>query len=200
MNVGHIAIVLAAGGSCRLGRPKQLLSIDGESLLRRAVRLAAQTKPQRLLVVLGAEAERMADELSDLPVEIVTNPDWSEGLASSLRTAASAATSDAPALILGCDQPCLVAHHLSQLLALSAVSQSGCAAAFYSELAGIPAVVSPTLLTQAQGLRGDRGLGNALNALPLDTIGTMLAPTLAFDLDTLADCERAIAQGLIDPF
>ncbi len=201
MSAGHIVIVLAAGGSRRLGRPKQLLRLHGQSLLRRAVLLAVQTQPQRLLVVLGADAERMADELLGLPVEIVPNPDWSEGLASSLRAAsAAAASSEAPALILGCDQPGLVSEHLFTLLALSASSRSGCAATFYCERVGIPAVVSSKLLAQAQRLHGDRGLGSALNDLPLDAIGTLPAPELAHDLDTLADCERAIAQGQLDPF
>ena len=63
MRQGHVAIVLAAGGSQRLGRPKQQLTINGESLLARCVRLAADTAPERIIVVLGACAAALREEL-----------------------------------------------------------------------------------------------------------------------------------------
>jgi len=71
----HVAIVLAAGGSRRLGRPKQLLTRDGETLVHRAVRLASATQPQRLLLVIGAHAVEMREAVADLAVEILVNND-----------------------------------------------------------------------------------------------------------------------------
>jgi molybdenum cofactor cytidylyltransferase len=198
MSPTHVAIVLAAGGSRRLGRPKQWLVRDGETLLRRAVRLAAQTRPQRLLVVLGADHQRLADELIDVEHERILNSDWAEGLASSLRLAAHAVGAALPALILGCDQPALAPEHLSRLLELANTASSGCAAANYADRFGIPAVVSPTMLTHSLALRGDRGLGQLLNALPGESVGRLVAPELALDIDTADDLQRAIDAGLVD--
>lgn len=199
MTASHVAIVLAAGGSRRLGVPKQRLMRDGETLLRRAVRLADQTGPQRLLVVLGADHAGLSGELAGFAHELVINDDWSEGLASSLRIAATrVADTPLPALIVGCDQPALLSTHLQQLLELASASGSGCAAASYADRVGIPAVVSPAMLAHALTQHGDRGFGRLLNALPGESIGRLVAPELALDIDTPDDVRRAIAAGLLD--
>src|ERR1700743_2177416 len=80
------AIVLAAGASTRLGQPKQLLQISGESLLHRTVRLATGAGCTPVFVVLGFEAERMQRETADLDVRLVLNPEWPSGMGSSLRS------------------------------------------------------------------------------------------------------------------
>ena len=71
MKVAHAAVVLAAGGSTRLGRPKQLLTRDGETLVHRAARLAIATGATRVLVVTGAQrGEQAADEADgECPLE-----------------------------------------------------------------------------------------------------------------------------------
>ena len=194
----HVALVLAAGGSVRLGAPKQLLKRGGETLVHRAVRLAASTQPQRLLVVVGGYAKEVRDAIADMPVEILNNDRWQEGLASSLRTAADVLGHDQSTLIMGCDQPALELSHLRRLLAGAATSVSACAATLHGQARGIPAVASAAVLGQARGLRGDRGLRGALQALPEDAIYLMQAVELEFDLDTPGDVEKAIAHRLID--
>lgn len=195
----HVAIVLAAGGSRRLGAPKQLLKRGGETLVHRAVRLAAATQPQRLLLVIGAHASEMREAVANLRVEILVNNDWQEGLASSLRVAASALDESASsALILGCDQPALDQSHLQRLLSGAATSASGCAATLHSAAWGIPTVVCTTIFRDAQGLHGDSGLRGALQRLPSDALYLLEAAELEFDLDTPVDVKKAIADGLID--
>ena len=200
-SIPHVAIVLAAGGSRRLGTPKQLLMREGETLVHRAVRLAAATQPQRLLLVLGAHAAEVRDTVADLRVEILVNDDWQEGLASSLRAAVGAlGEDDASALILGCDQPALEQIHLQRLLAGAAASSSGCAATLHRSARGIPAVASAAVLQEARGLHGDSGLRGSLQQLPSDAVYLLDAVELEFDLDTPADVEKAVADGLIDPW
>jgi molybdenum cofactor cytidylyltransferase len=195
----HVAIVLAAGGSHRLGRPKQLLRRGGETLVHRAVRLAAATQPRRLLLVIGAHADEVREAVADLRVEILINNEWQEGLASSLRAAVGALGEDgASALILGCDQPALEQIHLQRLLAGAAVSSSGCAATLHGTARGVPAVVSAAVLQEARGVHGDRGLRGSLQQLPSDSLYLLEAVELEFDLDTPADVEKAAADGLID--
>jgi molybdenum cofactor cytidylyltransferase len=194
----HVAVVLAGGGSRRLGRPKQWLRRDGETLLHRAVRLAQATEPQRCIVVLGAYHAELSESLRDVACEVLINPEWEQGLSSSLRCAAlTVSLLDVRSLLLGCDQPELEREHLRDLLALSRASASACAATAHGVSVGIPAVVTPAVLRHAATLQGDRGLRDVLNAMPRDTLGVLDAPELGFDLDTLADLAAAQERGLI---
>lgn len=201
MSFEHVAVVLAAGGSRRLGHPKQLLMRDGETLAHRAARLAAMTKPRRLLVVTGAYAPAIESALADLraiaPLECVHNARWNEGLSSSLRLAAHALHDGVePVLVLACDQPALAFDHLDALLRGAASSPSRCAATLHAGRPGIPAVIAPTLLASASRLHGDRGFGAALATL--HGVWTLHAPALAHDLDTPEDVTDAVSRGWLD--
>lgn len=194
----HAVVVLAAGGSRRLGRPKQLLTRDGEALVRRTVRLATATQPARLVVITGAyDAEVMA-AVAGFEVESAHNPAWNSGMATSLQVAAAAlAGFDGAVLVLVCDQPALEASHLRQLLAGAARSPAACAATRHGERLGVPAVVSPALLASARDLQGDTGFGARLTAL--DGAWVLDAPELAHDIDTPADVVAVVAEGWLDP-
>ena len=195
----HVAVVLAAGGSRRLGHPKQLLKRDGETLVHRAVRLALETQSQRVLLVVGGHAQAVRDAVADLEVEVVMNAGWEEGLASSVRAAAVALAGDqARCLLLACDQPALQHSHLQQLLEGAAVSSSACAATVHGDALGIPVVVSPEMLQQARELVGDRGLRAVLQRLPREALHVLEAGELQFDLDTPDDVQTAIARGWLD--
>lgn len=197
--MAHNAIVLAAGGSTRLGRPKQLLMRDGETLVHRAVRLALETQPSRTLVITGGNGAAVCEAILDLPAEVVFNLQWQEGLASSLRVAAATLVEDdAHVLILGCDQPALEHDHLRRLLVGAATSSSGCAATSHAALPGIPVVVNAALLRDAGGLQGDTGLRGLLLRLPAGSTYLLQAPELQFDLDRPVDVEEAVQKGLID--
>jgi molybdenum cofactor cytidylyltransferase len=199
MNPGHAAIVLAAGGSRRLGRAKQLLTRDGETLVHRAVRLAIATGAARVVLVTGADHERIAEAVAGLKVEVAFNPRWESGLASSLQLAAHALRLHAGhVLILGCDQPALEDVHLQRLLAGAATAASGCAATQHADRLGSPAVLAAALPCAADRLQGDRGFGAYLNALAPDTVWHLHAPELQLDIDSPENEQAAIARGLLD--
>ena len=80
----HALLVLAAGASRRLGEPKQLLRVDGESLVHRAVRFGLATNPAQALLVLGAGAGEVRAEVADLPVTPLVCDQWQAGLGASL--------------------------------------------------------------------------------------------------------------------
>lgn len=194
----HDAVVLAAGGSRRLGRPKQLLMRDGEALVRRVVRLAGATSPRRLLLVTGAHRDAVLDAVHGLTCEEIYNLDWRHGLASSLRIAADALRDrDGSVLLLGCDQPGLEAAHLEALLTGARNVATGCAATSYSDGAGSPALV-PHAWLRGMSAEGDRGLAARLRALPADSLSLLHAPALGIDLDTEADVAQARSLGLLD--
>ncbi len=199
MSAPHAVVVLAAGGSRRLGRLKQMLLRDGETLVHRAVRLAAATRPARLIVVAGASSERIAAAVADLPADVLVNARWETGLAVSLQLAARALAAHAGrVLVLGCDQPALELAHLQALLAGAAHSASGCAATRHGGRSGAPAVLPPSLLQTAAALHGDRGFGQALSALAPGSVFQLHAPELQLDIDTPENEQAAIARGLLD--
>lgn len=137
-----MAIVLAAGSSTRLGRPKQSIVLDGETLLQRAERMA----------------RAVADEVIVVTEQL--NPDAAEGIASSIRTGVRLAGDDARILITLCDQPLITARHLRALLDVDApIVATG-----YAGTAGAPAVFAPSLVPELLALRGDRGARAVIEA------------------------------------
>ncbi|QEN94181.1 nucleotidyltransferase family protein [Xanthomonas translucens pv. undulosa] len=197
----HAALVLAAGASQRLGYAKQALTRDGEPLLRRAARLALASSPARCVVVLGAQAEALRSALDDLPVEIVINRDWSTGMGGSLACLRAALQGDGAithSLVLGCDQPALEAAHLQDLLAASRRAASGCAVSAYAGVRGMPAVVAQACWRELP-LCGDQGLRGLFDAMALDSLGCIVAPVLALDMDTPQDVQAAVQRGWLDP-
>lgn len=180
------AVVLAAGASRRLGEPKQLLPIEGESLLRRSARLAVEAGCEPVFVVLGFEAERMRGELAGLGVEAVLNQDWPEGMGSSLRRGVAAAMAVRPevdgVLAMVCDQPFLTAEHLRGLLARHRAGGKGITASFYRGKAGVPAVFARRFFAELLDLQGDRGARGILEA-HADEVETIAWPEGEVDID-----------------
>jgi molybdenum cofactor cytidylyltransferase len=189
---GHDAVILAAGGSLRLGRPKQLLTVAGETLVARASRIVAATRPGKTVAVLGAHAERMCGALAGAMA--VFNPDWATGMASSLRVAADAlAGRTGPVLVVVIDQLALDEAHLWRLLAAHDGSRDTVTA--YADAMGVPAVLRAATLMRAAALEGDMGF----RALWKDTMPQAIrADAFAQDLDTEADLAHAVASGRID--
>lgn len=166
------AVILAAGASTRLGQPKQLVSINGETLLHRTARFAAEAGCAPIFIVLGFEAERMRDELTDLSVEAVVNPVWQEGMGSSLRAGMEAVRSLDPqpeaVLLLVCDQPGLTVEHLRAILtqqtAPRTAGEVAITASVYAGRAGVPAVFSAKLFGELLRSSGDRGARELIRA------------------------------------
>ena len=195
----HIAIVLAAGGSTRLGRAKQLLTTGFETLVHRAVRLARETYPTRVLVVVGAWQRDVVYAIDDLKCDVLINPAWPQGLWSSLRCASHAlGRYSGPVLLMGCDQPTLTLSHLKQLIQAAASRERGYAATEMDGRLGGPAVIPGDVLPYIERLRGDHGLATRLNELPRGDVIRLPAPDLQYDIDDEADVRLAIQHGWID--
>lgn len=126
------ALILAAGQSVRLGQPKQLVTLEGETLVHRAARIALDSGCARVLVIEGAVALRSA--LTDLPVEVVRCASWQLGPGASLRSGAQAA-GEVATLVLLADQHRVTAGGLRKLLA----ARGEVAAAQYGGGLGVPA-------------------------------------------------------------
>jgi molybdenum cofactor cytidylyltransferase len=177
------AVVLAAGASRRLGQPKQLIRIEGESLLRRTARLALQAGCTPVVVVLGFEAERIAAELAGVSVQTVVNANWSNGMGSSLACGVAAvrrARPETDVLLLVCDQPRLTREHIRNLLDRHANHLATITASAYGGCSGVPAVFASTLLPELERIEGDRGAREVILRLGAQTVDW---PDGAYDID-----------------
>ncbi|SFW38586.1 nucleotidyltransferase family protein [Luteibacter sp. UNCMF366Tsu5.1] len=194
MNAPHDAVILAAGGSRRLGRPKQLLTRGGETLVARTARHVLATSPMRTLVVVGAHADAVMAALDTCDVEFVFNPDWETGMASSLRIAAAMlADGQRPVLVTVVDQLALASRHLTALLDAHDGARDTVTA--YGDAQGVPAVLTATTFQRATALQGDEGFRRLWRDAPPQHIR---ADELADDLDDRDDMHRAIEAGDLD--
>ena len=191
-NVG--AIILAAGASSRMGEPKQLLRVEGRTLLRRAVDAALSSSCQKVIVVLGANAERVRAEVSELPVEIIFNERWNEGLGSSVRAGLKAMeASDGnrvldAAMLMPCDQPHLSGDVLNRLIDARHETDKPIVVSGYEEVWGVPMLFARSLWRELRELRGDRG-AQSVARRHASEVECVPFPGGAFDLDTRADYE-----------
>ena len=171
------AIILAAGASTRLGEPKQLVLLGGERLLERAVHVAQQAGCDPVVVVVGAHAERIVAQCCLDSTRTVVNPDWREGMASSIRCGLGQldASPDA-AILMTCDQPAVTADHLRALM------QAGIdapVASHYAGRRGVPACFPAANFVELSLLAGDEGARRLLrSALTIELVGGEL------DIDT----------------
>lgn len=147
-------ILLAAGGSTRLGTPKQLLTYQGQTLLRRAAETALASVCRPVVVVLGAQAARLQEELAGLAVQIVENPHWAEGMGTSLRAGLDALTeTQEGAVVCLCDQPLLSADIIDALVTAHDDTEKPIAACEYDGTVGVPALFSRALFSELRALK-----------------------------------------------
>ena len=184
-------VLLAAGDSRRLGSPKQLLRIGGETLLRRAARESCASVARDVIVVLGFQADVMRAEISGLRARAIENAAWREGIASSIRAGVGALEASADGVLLAvCDQPRMTAAHCNALL--RAADAAACAAAsVYGGSPGVPAVFPRALFPDLLALTGDRGAKGILTAQS-ERLVTVAWPDGAIDIDTAEDAAAAV--------
>jgi molybdenum cofactor cytidylyltransferase len=191
----HALVLLAAGGSRRLGQSKQLLELEGETLVHRAARLGLATAPSASLLVVGAQSDAVHAATAGLPLQRVDCPDWAEGLGASLRTGLAAVPGDcAGALVLLCDQPALGAVHLQALVDAWQGRPEHAAASVYDGVLGVPALLPRAWFTALSHSTGDRGARDLLRERCEEVIAVP-APALARDVDHPADLAAVFTQG-----
>ena len=185
------AIVLAAGGSSRYGQCKQLVEINGSSLVRLAVnRLLALFPPDRINVVVGANSQVVAQAVSDLPVNAVHNEHWQTGLASSLKAGINSLEPGCRAVMITlCDLALVTEAHLRRLLDQWHADPSEITASGYAGTIGTPAVIPAEFYPQLLALEGDAGAKSILKS-NAGRVRTVAMPEAEFDIDVPADLEK----------
>jgi molybdenum cofactor cytidylyltransferase len=203
------AVLLAAGASRRLGRPKQLLDWHGEPLVRRVARQLVASRAASHWAVLGHRAAEVGAALDGLSLRQVLNPRWESGQASSVHAAIDALTGrraaererrvDA-ALFVPCDQPFLSAAVLDRLIDAFATTAAGIVVPCYPAAGhprgrrGAPVLFAARLFDALRGLQGDAGGRQLFDARASELVDVPIDdPRAGLDVDTDEDLQKLLA-------
>lgn len=184
------AIILAAGASSRLGSPKQLLQWRNRPLLEHSILNARSILDDRIIVVLGAHSESIQTAIDLGTVTSIVNPDWQEGMASSIRVGVQALPASAAAvLILLCDQPLINATHIQSLVDSWQSAPTHIIASQYHHSIGVPALFPAGFFEHLLTLSGDRGAKSLLIQFEKNLLKIPM-PEAELDIDSAKDFDH----------
>ena len=195
------AIILAAGPSSRLGRPKQLVEVNGQSLIERALDAANGAGCEPVLVVTGANDQQVVARIRTCGAKIVRNVEWKQGLGSSIRAGIERLLKSDPetsaVLLMVCDQPLVRTQHLRRLINLRHETGRPIVCSRYAETVGVPAIFGREFFGELMQL-GEYGAKKLLLSHP-DQSAQISLPEAELDIDEEADIERLDSgeRGLI---
>ena len=153
-------IILAAGASSRLGQPKQQLQYQQQTLLQHAISAAKGVAHATVVVVLGANHELILQGL-DKDIQTVYNPDWEQGMSSSLKAGLRALQEYSPTIenviLMLCDQPFVTSDLLGQLIAKKSEDENTIVACTYQGTVGTPVLFGKAYLAELLVLEGEGG-------------------------------------------
>lgn len=194
---GVAAVVLAAGMSRRMGTPKQLLRIGGETILDRTLKNVRASNVGEIILVLGHAAEMVKKEVSTEGVKVASNPSYEQGMGTSLRSGLAAVDPGAAAaLIVLADQPWVNSETLNRLIACYQERKPQIIIPMYKGFRGNPVLLDSSVFAEVQALNGEVGcraiFGNhteGIVKLAVDNPGILL------DIDSRDDFEKSTAGG-----
>jgi molybdenum cofactor cytidylyltransferase len=175
-----------------MGRPKQLLTYDGHTFLRKAAEVAAASVCRPILVVLGAYADQLHSEIDDLPTQQIVNKRWAEGMGSSIRAGLEAFdlcdqknVTDAVVLML-CDQPFVTVAVINNLVTVFHSNSKGIVASEYNGTVGVPALFGREYFAALAALSGAAGAKQIIADHTSDVVRVPF-PQGTTDVDTPED-------------
>lgn len=187
------AVILAAGNSSRLGRPKQLVRFQGKTLITHALEKALFAKFRSVFVVLGSNSDLIKKEIQFLPVNIFVNEKWEEGMGTSISEGIKYLETVHPnsegVVLTTCDQPFLTSDLLKKLSDTYHKTNAPLVGSRYGETFGIPAFFSSKLFEELKNLKGEKGAKKILLKYRSEAAFVDF-PNGDFDIDTAADIEK----------
>lgn len=188
-------ILLAAGASRRLGQPKQLVAFQGQPLLQRMIEVVAPFQFGSKFLLLGAYAAPIKRAILAPGWELVENPQWEEGIASSIRLGVEKTLARQPTtehlLFLLSDQPFVTPSLIQTLVETQLTGDQPITACRYQRGSGVPVVLARNFFPELQALQGDQGARRILKQHP-DAIRMITFEKGDFDVDTPEDYERLV--------
>lgn len=190
-------IILAAGNSSRLGKPKQLLQYNGYTLLRNTIIQAKLVPDSAVIVVTGAYKKNIDEELAYTAAKIVYNPEWETGMASSIAIGLQQLRLHNPqiktCIVTVCDQPFLTAQVFKDLVDQYKISGKGIIASAYADTLGTPVLFGSNYFEELENLSGHEG-ARKLIQLYIDDVAFVAFERGAIDIDTIEDYNNLIRQ------
>jgi molybdenum cofactor cytidylyltransferase len=184
-------IVLAAGFSSRLGRPKALARVHGVSLLRRTLELAATLKCAKIIAVVARRSAQHSAQSRGIEVTFVTNSRRNQGLSSSVRRGIAQARYAPAVLLLPVDLAWLKSRELARLIRRWRATPRSVIARRIGRIGAAPLVLPRRLYPRALRITGDVGLRELLAQLPAASRVLVDMPSAASDIDTPQDLKAA---------
>jgi molybdenum cofactor cytidylyltransferase len=190
-------IILAAGSSSRMGQAKQQLVYQEKTLLQLAIQAAIGVNDAKVLVVLGADHQTLMADVDSKLVSIVVNPDWEQGMASSIKAGMAALQELYPqiesALIMLCDQPFVDAALLQQLVNASVQNPDLIVASAYQNTVGVPVLLGKHWFDKLLTLQGQEGAKQLLMLHPDNVIAVPFEKG-GIDIDTPQDYKSLLGN------
>ena len=189
MDVKLGIILLAAGKSSRLGQSKQLVRLDGTSLVRRAAELLLALDPDPCLVITGAESVAVSAELRGLPLKCESNPAWEDGMGASIACGARALPANLDGVMLYlCDQWRINRPDIFELYEAWRKDTSCIVASSWADITGPPVIFPARFIPRLATLSGDQGARVLMDEQPQHTRRVVIE-NARYDLDTVKDLD-----------
>jgi molybdenum cofactor cytidylyltransferase len=193
-----VAVVLSAGESSRMGRPKALLPIGDGSFLERIVKSLLATKIEKIVVVLGHNAAEIEKKIRHLPISILVNPDYAQGQLSSLIVALRALESEADVdgiLLHLVDHPFLNSTLVNRMMERFYESKKLVVVPTYQGRRGHPVIFSRRLFAELLKAPLDQGAKSVVRAHAADTLEIETDDEgITFDIDTPEEYRRRVGR------
>lgn len=189
-------VILAAGESSRLGEPKQKLLYNGKTLLEQAVETGINSCCRPIIIILGAFVEEIQLNKEERPIFIYYNPQWKEGMASSVRLGIRMLQETEPmvteAIIMVCDQPYVNSELLNDLINTKTTTGKDVVASSYNNTLGVPVLFDKKLFPELMSLEGNAGAKQLLIERK-DSLVVLPFPLGGIDIDTQNDYKNLIS-------
>jgi molybdenum cofactor cytidylyltransferase len=190
------AIVLAAGTSARMGKPKQTLALSGKPMLERVLDVYRRAEVDVVFVVIGARAAQVRREVQFKKERVVLNPLYRNGMSGSLRLGLRAAEEEADAVIVALgDQPFLSPDTINRIIEVYSRTKAPVVVPVYHGVRGNPVLFDRSLFPEIKRIRGDRGAksvvarhGDSVQEVAVEDRGVIV------DIDTPSDYQKATSR------
>jgi len=185
------ALILAAGNSGRLGKPKQLLEINGKTLLAHIIDAVITTGLFELSIVLGAYQEEIEKTIDNDDIKIVHNSDWSKGIGTSIKVGMNSIINNKPeaVLILSSDQPLINSAYINRMYGHFFHSDYGIIASGYGGAYGIPVLFRKKYFNEIMDI-GEKSGCRGIISNNLDDTCLLDCPEGEYDIDTQEDFQN----------
>jgi len=191
-------ILLAAGASRRLGKPKQLLPYAGKTMLQHVLHTVLHERDAPVVLVLGSGASLYLRELDEERIFLTINTEWEKGMGTSIKAGLTALLDKLPdiesVIIMTCDQPYISGKVLDELIETKQKSGKPIVASSYAETLGPPVIFSSQYFPDLMQLEGDSGARKIITQHP-DEVASISFPEGNIDIDTQADYEALLKSN-----